>query len=156
MISNLTYLELLFKMYKMYKKLFIFYKKAVKSNIIFLLSPSTLYGYLNKTVSIIIIIIIIIIKILDIIFIIVLRVNLLLMIWSRVNIVFYLFRYFFLLFTPRVVQHVPYLWMMCTNNARFALLFYTRSITGYVAVLSRCLSKIDLESFVAYARSFAK
>jgi len=45
----------------------------------------------------------------------------------------------FLLFTPRVVQHVPYLWMMCTNNARFASLFYTRSIAGYV---SRAISML--------------
>lgn len=67
----------------------------------FSLSPGTLYGYLIKhsehyyIIINIINIIIIIIEILDIIFIIVLRVSLLLIIWSSVNIVFYLFRYYY-------------------------------------------------------------
>lgn len=48
---------------------------------------------------------IIIIKILDIIFIIVLRVSLLLMIWSSVNIVFYLFRYIIIFCCLRRVSY---------------------------------------------------
>lgn len=47
--------------------------------------------------------------------------------------------------------YFPYLWMMCIDNARSALVFYTRSIAGHVVVLFRCLSKIDSELVIAYS-----
>jgi len=149
----------------MYKKLLVSFKNAVRNNIIFFsLSPGMLYGYLNKAYSehyyILLLILLLSLSLLKFL------ILSLLLYWEWVCCLWFgrvLILYFicfviiiFLLFTPRVVQHVPYLWMMCTNNARFALLFYTRSIAGYVAVLSRCLSKIDSKSFVACTRSLAK
>lgn len=97
----------------------------------------------------------VIIEFIIIITIILSRVSLLLMIWSSVNIVFYLFRYnFFLLNTPRVVKHAPYLTYKYKNkdahdisgeNATFPIESKNRvggSITELILVL---LARFDGE-----------